>query len=547
MVKRSVISVMALFFFFPSFGQDLKEELKRLDDALASSREYVAAKELSIGTTENLLHSRGVSDEQLYSIYGRLYDEYLGFNYEKAKEALSNQEAVARKIGDKNLVTSVLLNRAMLSTIGGLYLEASNLLTFQIDSASLDPQMLSDYCYVQQRFWFDYQEYLRQENAGPMMKKVTYYRDKLLELEPETSKRHQEMAVRSAMDRRNWGEADFLNRNLLAQMNPEDHEYAVQAYYQAMICDAQDRREDMAFWYTRSAIADVKNATKDNASLICLAQELFRTGDIDRAFNYTRISLDDAVFYDAKLRQWQIAAILPTIQDGYTDSQNRHIARNRRLMSLILLLAALVFCGAIYLLVLYGRQKSTGLKIARMNRKIAEDAVSLERVNARLKSMNAELTEANAAKEEYIGLFLSMCSSYIDKMRSYEGQVRKKLLSGKADELIRETSTHDLVDQELDHFYSVFDQAFLRLYPRFVPEFNALLRPGSRILLKEGELLNTELRIFALIRLGITQSSRIASFLRYSVNTIYNYRAQVKNAALGDRDSFEERIRTIGN
>ena len=93
----------------------------------------------------------------------------------------------------------------------------------------------------------------------------------------------------------------------------------------------------------------------------------------------------------------------------------------------------------------------------------------------------------------------------------------------------------------------MFDKAFLKLYPKFVEQFNGLLREDARIELKKGKLLNTELRIFALIRLGITQSSDIASMLRYSVNTIYNYRAQIKNSALGDRDNFEERIKEIGN
>lgn len=144
-----------------------------------------------------------------------------------------------------------------------------------------------------------------------------------------------------------------------------------------------------------------------------------------------------------------------------------------------------------------------------------------------LKETNLELVEANAAKEEYLGLFLSMCSRYLDKLKKALGR--------------------EQYEEELKKFYNTFDTSFLQLYPTFVEEFNALLKESERIHLKDGEMLNTELRIFALIKLGITQSSHIASLLRYSVNTIYNYRAQVKNAALSDRENFEESVRKIGS
>jgi hypothetical protein len=167
------------------------------------------------------------------------------------------------------------------------------------------------------------------------------------------------------------------------------------------------------------------------------------------------------------------------------------------------------------------------MEIESKNRQLAEYYHSVIDAEENLKQTNLDLIEANAAKEEYLGLFLSMCSGYLDKL--------KKNLS------------RDQFDAELKNFYKTFDTSFLSLYPTFVEEFNALLKEDSRIRLKDGELLSTELRIFALIKLGITQSSHIASLLRYSVNTIYNYRAQVKNAALENRENFEETVRKIGS
>ena len=182
-----------------------------------------------------------------------------------------------------------------------------------------------------------------------------------------------------------------------------------------------------------------------------------------------------------------------------------------------------------------------------MNRQIQEFSSSLQQMNDRLTQTNSELSEANAAKEEYIGIFVSLSSDYIDKTRKYQSSVRKRIVNGQYDDILSEISSQKLLDDELDLFYRLFDQAFLKLYPDFVNQFNGLLKPAYRIEPKEGELLTTELRIFALIRLGITQSSRIASLLRYSVNTIYNYRAQIKKGAIVDKEVFEEKVRLLCN
>ena len=145
----------------------------------------------------------------------------------------------------------------------------------------------------------------------------------------------------------------------------------------------------------------------------------------------------------------------------------------------------------------------------------------------RLRKAIDELSEASAAKEEYLALFLSMSSGYLDKLRHFLSRSQ--------------------MEDELKDFYRAFDNAFIHLYPNFVSEFNELLVPEAHVELKEGELLNTQLRIFALIRLGIDQSSHIASLLRYSVNTIYNYRAQTKAAALSGKDDFETLVKEIGH
>jgi hypothetical protein len=166
-------------------------------------------------------------------------------------------------------------------------------------------------------------------------------------------------------------------------------------------------------------------------------------------------------------------------------------------------------------------------------------------MNEQLSETNTDLSEANHIKEKYIGYFLGLCSTYIDKLDDYRKMVSKKLSGGQTAELGRLTRASDLKETELEELFSNFDKMFLHIYPDFVDEFNNLLMDDEKIIPKKGEL-NTELRIYALIRLGVEDSSMIAKFLGYSVNTIYNYRAKVKNKTKISRDNFETTVRRIG-
>lgn len=170
---------------------------------------------------------------------------------------------------------------------------------------------------------------------------------------------------------------------------------------------------------------------------------------------------------------------------------------------------------------------------------------NLHEANAKLSNLNNELFESNHVKEQYIANFLRICSNYIDKLDSYKKKVHKQIAARKVSELFESTKSNQLIEDELKEFYKNFDDTFLSIYPAFVKKVNALLQPDEQIILKKGELLNTELRIFALIRLGISDSSKIAKLLRYSNSTIYNYRVKVKNKAAVERDDFENYIMKI--
>lgn len=204
----------------------------------------------------------------------------------------------------------------------------------------------------------------------------------------------------------------------------------------------------------------------------------------------------------------------------------------------------LVFMASIILLSLF--LVVAVLLIRKQARRATAARMQVQQANARLKELNAELSESSLIKEEYIAHYIDRCSLYIEKMDKYRKHLQKIAAKGGAKELYSELRSSEIIDTELKDFYTHFDDSFLKLFPAFVEDFNALLRPEARVRVKPGEKLNTELRIFALVRLGISSSTKIAHFLRYSVTTIYNYRVKLRNAAEGDRDKFDEAVMKIG-
>lgn len=501
------------------------ECLRELDAMLEAADEYVRVKEQRISSIENMLNSRGVSLLQQFDIYGQLFEEYEAFSFDKARDVLVKMEQTALELDDSYLLNEVLLDKAHLMTSGGFYLEADNVFDL-LDTCLLDTRQKIKWYSARQKFLTDYQEYVL--DAGievPDLDKADIYLNQILKSIPVDSYHRKHIEVISLVRKGSFEEALALNSELLSSLDGNSREFAIQAYWQGVICEGRNDMDAAMEWWAESAISDIKGAIKDNASLCTIAMRLEE--DTDRAFRYIKVSLEDAKFFNGKLRKVQIASTLPWIENAYSESR---MAQDKDRTSFILILSLVAFVlllASVAAVRMYIAGKRGAREIEQKNLQLVDYNNSIAQAEEVLRKINLELVEANAAKEEYLGLFLSMCSGYIDKLKK--------------------TLTRDQYDAELRNFYKTFDTSFLSLYPTFVEQFNALLKEDQQIVLKEGELLNTELRIFALIKLGVNQSSHIASLLRYSVNTIYNYRAQVKNAVKEDRDNFEEMVRKIGS
>ncbi len=467
-------------------------ELQQLDRDLSASSSYALQRETKIRSAE--AEVRSATSDKLYDAYGKVYDLTCDYQFDKALAILENQENSASSDIQTNMTR---LRKGLLWCRAGYFVECSNLLS-SIDTTSFstnDETWL--YYELCKNFYQDFREFIHPGVGGELDAKAGWYRGKLIEYLPESDFRHEQALLEELIYRHNYNGAEEVGERMLRNCPDPSSEYAMTTYWLGVLYGEKGDAQTSLDYYIRSAVCDAVRATKDNASLQCVALALIHD-DVARAFRYTQTSLDDALFYNSRLRPSQIARDLPSIEKEYEQMMGRDI-RTRTI--LLIIMAALLAATAVLLLRLLYYQR-------------------------RLRATIAELSEANAAKEEFLALFLSQSSGYLDKLRHYLSLTQ--------------------MEAELKGFYSAFDNAFVNLYPSFVEDFNALLEPGSRIELKKGEKLNTQLRVFALIRLGITQSSQIAALLRYSPNTIYNYRAQMKAAALAGKDDFEDRVRAIG-
>ena len=522
-----ILSLLLAVSCVDAYRHPLADELGRLDSELARMEEYVNEKEAKISTIEGLLASDGLSLEQKYGLYGQLYQECVAYQFDKAKAILESQEAIAAELEDRSLMNSAVVEKAMLFTTAGMFLEAQDLFQ-QLDTTTFNYQQKISWYNARQKFLHDYQEYVRTSGITvPEAVNIRAYQDLILKNTPKDSPLNHHIYIMRLIEEQRWDEAYSENLRIIEGQNKSSRDYAVQCYWQGFICENLEREEETIRWWIESAICDIRGAIKDNAALCSVAIKLTDPHDTDRAFRYIRISLDDAIFYNAKLRKVQIASTFPWIEKAYRDSRDLQMKDRSRYLMVTVLVAFLLLVILTYTVRLYRKRQRSAKEIEAKNIQLDAYTKSIMAVEEDLRRTNLDLVEANAAKEEYLGLFLSMCSGYLDKLRK--------------------TLPREQYEAELKNFYKTFDTSFLSLYPTFVEDLNALLTEEGRIVVKEGGLLNTELRIFALIKLGITQSSHIASLLRYSVNTIYNYRAQVKNAALSDRENFEENVRKIGS
>ena len=513
----------------------MRSLLNELDGYVAARGVYVAGKLDQIEALRRIAASAH-NEELRFETEMRIADEFFSFNFDSTQACLKQCQALARRMGDKERYDRATIQLGHLYAKAGSYMEAYSLLYEQIDTLSLSEERKTDYLLTLYDFCMD-----MAGNSG-MVERLAIpdaatYRSQLLQRIPRDSETWRSLLRDELMWQERFQAADSVARLLLSGTQPDRHAYAIYAFYLSEIAERQGKPLERMQWLVRSAESDIINAVKDYASLTMVAQSILDE-DVDRSFRYLRFAQEDALFYNAKLRPWQISRFMMQVEDAYTTRREQ-----QRKMTAVSSILLAVLSLALLLLAWFFIVRSRNL--SRLRAQLEESNSQLALANAALGNLNQELSQADQVKERYIVSFLESLSTQIHLFREEDNRQRNLLKRGRTDQLLKDLANSSRAEKAREEFYHTFDATFLAMYPDFVDRFNELLREEGRIHPPKGKL-TTELRIFALIRLGVEDSKKIAQMLDYSLSTIYNYKVSVKNNAAGDRDSFEEQVKLIG-
>lgn len=545
-MKKVILIFVAIFLSGLLYAKDNKstDVLLREIDAIIKNRQiYGAEKEARIADLKRLL-VEAASDEQRYGFCGRLFDEYRAYNLDSSFVYAQRKEELARRLNKQDYLDDSAMNMAEVMGTTGMYKEALELLG-GIDKKTLPGYLYGYYYHLYRTIYGLMGDYAVTEEAKNEYYRMTdLYRDSLLQVNASDSLGHVLVMADKCIVHAQYDEAIRILAEYYGKPSLDEHAQAMITYTISEGCRLKGDKEGQKHYLALSAIADLKSAVKEYVSLRKLASLVYEAGDIDRAYNYLKCSLEDATLCNARLRTLEISQVFPIIDQAYQLKTKRQQQEMKVSLICISLLSVFLLVAIFFV---YKQMK----KVAAARREVVDTNTLLQELNeelhdsnSQLKEMNHTLSEANYIKEEYIGRYMDQCSTYLDKMDLYRRSLNKIAAAGRVEELYKAIKSSQFLDEELKEFYANFDVTFLQLFPSFVEEFNALLTEPMQP--KPGEQLNTELRIFALIRLGITDSTKIAQFLRYSVTTIYNYRTRVRNKAVGERDEFEAKVMQIG-
>lgn len=542
-----------------SVEKEIPQLLATLDSILVQTGELASQKELKIAQLKKKL-SNAANFEEEFWINKMLYDESFVFNADSAMKYVDRNIQIATELKKKDWQDEWLINRSFMFAATGLLKEAGEVLE-KVDSTSLSDGLKLSYYYQRSYLYSHLGQYMGDqkqvnnkyynefENANKHMLALVRPKDPLYwwcvascnELSPEDS-------LFSALE------------NVVLSSHHNTRLDAMNAYGLSNMYKRLGDKEKTMIYLIYSAMADLRVCNRDIASLQELSSLLYDAGDIDRAYAYMNYCLKAALLYPNRVRIINISTELDKI---YANYQQRDIRWRNSLQNY---LYVVTFFSIILVLALIGLYRQTKklrksrteqdsanhslnqhvVELSQMHKQLVLANQELQNLNELLRSANQKLQESNDVKEEYIGYVFSICSNYISKLDEYRKNINRKLKTGQFEEARQLTDNSSLTQNELKDFYANFDAIFLRVYPDFVADLNSLLRPEEQILLKDASELNTEVRIYALVRLGINDSVKIADFLHCSPQTVYNHRLRMRNKAIIPKDKFAEAVRLLG-
>ena len=480
------------------------------------------------------------SEGRLLEAYYNLYQMYYVYQYDSAMVYVNKSLELSQRTGNRYYTALNTLLKSELLAFGGLYSEAVDCIE-SVDKDELNDYMLFRYYFISHEIFTMWSSYSGNEVYGKeYSKRSNYYLEQCIKI------------MTPNYDLYNYYLAEYYNYvkpdekkslyyyHLILKNHPNTSRvYAMASYAIAQKCKKNGDMEGFKHYMVLAAISDIKNCTKENLALQRLAVYIFDmpNADLQRAERYIKVSMDDAKFYHSRLHMLEISQRLPTIFNAYQQTINERSHNRNIALWTISVLFAILACSAIFMIKQNNQLSAHRLKLAKSNEE-------LQSLNERLGRLNTTLMDTNAHRETLVKLFIDLCASYIDRLNKTQTLVKRKIKANQTAELLSMLSSSRLSTEDAETFMNSFDKTFLNHYPTFIDEFNLLLDPSQPPLALKNGHLTTELRIFALIRLGVNDSSEISSLLFYSPQTIYNYRSSVK-ARAKNKDTFERDVRQL--
>ena len=551
MIKRISLKWVAVIAAFLSFVPSLwagssDSLLVKLNQTIEQRPSYMQRKEEALETLRQSLRKLSAGNvEGRMNLYEALWQENRSYNTDSSLFYATALSQLAQQAGNEEQKQNALLHRATALMTIGMFKEADEIIKPLREGGVLPGQRSQFFHLCRSLFG------LMADYAVTAQEKAAYasltddFRDSLLTIYEAGSNMYRMIYADKLTAHGKYAEA---LRELLPFTPTGDGRF--DAGYHYTIAEAyyhMGRIEEARHYYTLAAISDMQSDTREYIALRKLAVILFQSGDIDRAYHYLTLCMADAKACNARLRILEILDTFPVVNEAYLEKKQQQ----QRVITGVLIAISLLVVSLIFAIFSVLKQKKAlqqaQTDLAYANSQLNEVNRTLVEYNEEMKRQNQLITETSYLKEAYITQYMDQCSTYLEKMESFRKRLRQLLSAGKTKEIQQAlTSYNQEVETELAEFYDSFDTTFINLFPTFVEDFNALLREDEQVQLKPGQKLNTELRVFALIRLGITDSTKIAHFLRYSVTTIYNYRTRMRNRARGDRDELEKQVLEIG-
>lgn len=549
------IFILFTIFVFTNMGFsqiDSSSILLRLDSVIAHSDSYTQQRENRINKYKEKLRNTAPHTLAEYELNSILFDEYKPYICDSAIAYQNKNIELASMLKDDVRESDSKIKLAYLLGSVGLYKEAVDLLE-SVNRLKLPNEMLVDYYNTYLRVYGELSFYTQDKRKSTSYWKVfDVYLDSLKTVVNPDNILFLQLKEDSARNAHQFEEAIRLNDQWLIKTKPGTPEHALVTFRRSLIYQWQGKREEQKYYLALSAISDIQSAIQDQASMMMIAQILYEEGNIDRAYRYIRFSWNATMFYNAKLRSLQSSSILSLIDKTYQAKIENQKEQLQRYLILISSLSVLLLITILIIFKQIRRLSTAKLKLQHankglnlLNEELNKLNVELNEVNQVINITNNDLSESNRIKEVYIGRFIELCSVYINNIDNFRKKVHNKIKEGNINDAKLMTQSQDVMDHEFEELYANFDSAFLQLFPDFVEKVNELLNEKDRFIIRDGEPLNPELRIMALMRLGISDGSKISQFLRYSLTTVYNYRTKTKNRTFLQKEEFDNKVLQI--